>query len=253
MRNEVESRRMPGLRKIFLILILAGMGSGLLLAIDQGGKDNNDEKPQKEDLDEDLDELDKELKPEPVEENVSILEIMKEIEERMFDAAEGLSRASIWKAIKEQEAAELKLEEIIKKQKEALEQLNNLFKHTKVNQEKAIGEINKLIKLAREMQMQLSQSQAQPQKQQQQQKPQKTQTQQMQTAPRKPKGPAERPYEATGSLPPDATTRTGDTTKSWGNLPPKLREAINQTKKEEFLLEYKERLKRYFKILAEEE
>lgn len=235
-----------------MILIFLSVSSGLLWAVDEEDKSKDKQTPRKEDLDEDLDKLDKELKPEsPVEEDINVFEVMKEIEERMSDAAEALSQATVWRAIQAQGQAQAGLDQTLKKQQEAMKRLNKLFRRTKDDQNEAIAKVNRLIKLARDMQISSQQSQSQQPGQPQQQRPKK-QPQQMQTSPKKPSQPAVKPYQAKGSSSPNSGKHSGDVTRRWGELPPKLREAILQSKNEAFLLGYMERLKRYFKILAEE-
>ena len=98
-----------------------------------------------------------------------------------------------------------------------------------------------------------SQPQPQPQpKPGEKQKPQDKQPQPKQTSPKQPGHPADKPYEATGTLPPGLKPFTGDPTKKWGNLPPKLRDEILELKQDELISEYIERLEKYFKILAGE-
>ena len=47
--------------------------------------------------------------------------------------------------------------------------------------------------------------------------------------------------------------RTPGQNGQWGNLPPRLREDILQSQGENFILEYNDRLERYFKLLAGDE
>ena len=203
--------------------------------------------------DDDLDQLDRELKPDPVEEeDINVMEVLEGIKEKMIDAQDSLSKASTWKAVKEQEMVEKQMEKIIKQQQEALKLLNNLFKKSGDNQQSAVSEMEKLIKMAREIEVQ-SQSQSQQQSKQQKKEP-KQQNMQPQQVQQKPNAnqPATKAYEATGSLPPHLQ-RSSDPTAKWGDLPPKLRDEIVISEDDDVMLEYQERLQRYFKILAEEE
>ena len=197
-------------------------------------------------LDDDLDELQEELKPEPIPEETDILELLNQIEDKMNEAADGLSRSAAWEGIKKQEQVGLPIEEVLKRQKEAVEKLNSVFGNTKGKQQNAIDNITKLLKLARQMQ-----SQQQSEGQQQGQKPQPSP--QLQPGQDKPgTQPATAPYNATTSLPPGGERRTGTASDRWGILPAKLREAIMLSTSGEFLTEYQEKLTRYFKILAGE-
>ena len=206
---------------------------------------NKSDKPKNE-MDNDLEELNQELKPEPVPEEVDVLSLLKQIQEKMTDAADDLSKASVWKASENQGQTVTDINEVIKRQKEALEQLNKSLQDTKKKQQDAIDNINKLIKAARQAQQQGEGQQNQPQPNAQQ--PQKSKEQPKQ----KPGEPAQKPYEATAQ-PPGTGRHTGGTTDRWGNLPPKLRDAIILSKSEEFTLEYQQWLERYFKILAGEQ
>ncbi|MBI3097056.1 MAG: hypothetical protein HYY93_02245 [Planctomycetes bacterium] len=53
--------------------------------------------------------------------------------------------------------------------------------------------------------------------------------------------------------PPESITRTADDKDRWGNLQDRMRDEIEQTRQEEFANDYKDRLEKYFKILAGEE
>jgi chemotaxis protein histidine kinase CheA len=204
----------------------------------------DDVEAKKKEIDENMDELNSQLKPETLSEEADILDILKKIQDKMLEAADGLSTTSDWKAIEKQEEAKLSIEEIIKKQKEAVENLEKMLKGIQAKQKKAIDDITKLIKLAREMQQQSESSQ--PQKQ----KPQKTQKQPSKQQPNA-SNPATQPYEA-NATPPGVGRHVGGETDRWGNLPPKVRDAILLSKSQDFTIEYQEWLERYFKILAGE-
>lgn len=210
-------------------------------------------------MDDDLDDLNNQLKPDrEALEEVDVMATLNKIIEKMGDAEDFLSRASLWKALTPQEEAANELEKIIKRQQAALEELNKLFKDTKCNQDDALKNIEKLIKLAKECQGQGQGQSSQPQPQPkpkpgQKPKPQDRQPQPTQANPQKPGSPAQKPYEATGTLPHGLSPFTGDPSKKWGNLPPKLRDEILELKQDELISEYLERLEKYFKILAGEE
>lgn len=231
--------------KIFYLLVIM-ISTGFFVSTDGADSDKltkQDSDKSKSEMGNDLDELNKELKPESVPEEVDVLGLLKQVQEKMTEAADGLSKASVWKAIEKQKQVPSDINEVIKRQKEALEQLNKSLQDTKKKQQEAIDNINKLIKAARQVQQQ-DQSRSNPDKQKPQAKPKEQPKQ-------KPGEPATQPYEATAQ-PPGAGRHTSGTSDRWGNLPPKLREAIILSKPEEFTMEYQQWLERYFKILAEE-
>ncbi|MBI4835326.1 MAG: hypothetical protein HY811_11000 [Planctomycetes bacterium] len=224
------------LKTRFTILLILCMSAGIVFA-------ESDIETKKKEIDENIDELNNQLKPETLSEEADVLDILKKIQDKMLDAADGLSTTSDWKAIEKQEEAKLTVDEIIKKQKEAVENLEKMLKGIQTKQKNAIDDITKLIKLAREMQQQ-SQSSQQQQKKQQQQQQNKPQP--------KASNPATQPYEASAP-PPGVGQHVGGETDRWGTLPPKVRDAILLSKSQDFTIEYQEWLERYFKILAGEQ
>ena len=47
--------------------------------------------------------------------------------------------------------------------------------------------------------------------------------------------------------------RTPGANGQWGNLPPRLRDDILQSQQQDFILDYRDRLKAYYKLLAGDE
>lgn len=239
------------LSMLVLVFLLMGMGFGWTQN-EIGSADKPDKTTEEtSSMDDDLDDLNEQLKPgrESLE-KVDIMATLNKIIEKMGDAEGFLSQASIWKALTPQEQAGHDIDKIIKQQEKALKELNKLFKNTKGSQKQAIKEISKLIKLARQQGQGQGSSQGQKQPQPKKIKPQNKQPQPQQ---KKPGHPADKPYEATGTLPHGLRPFTDDLAKKWGNLPPKLRDAILEMKQDELISEYLERLEKYFKILASEE
>lgn len=205
-------------------------------------------------MDDDLDDLNEELKPARHElEKVDIVVTLNRIIEKMGDAEDFLSRASLWQAVNPQEKAGQEIEKIIKEQEKARKALDKLFKRTKKSQKQAVFDISKLIKLARMQGKGQGQGSKPSPKPGEKPKPQDKQPQPRQTSPKQPGNPADKPYEATGTLPHHLKPFTDDLSKKWGNLPPKLRDAILEMKQDELISGYLERLEKYFKILASEE
>jgi len=220
-----------------------------------------------EDLDKIIDDLDKELKPIPVEEEVDVVSILNKVVDKMETAEDRLSSASnldtnerkitdtTTAGNKQQEATD-GINKITgptiagKKQQEAIDEINKILRQIKKLQSDAAEGLNKIIRSARVIE---SQGEDKPKPEL---KPKPGQKPKPKPKPQEEKdgkgGPAPRAYDAKGDLPDGFTTRRSDRLK-WGNLPPKLRDEIIQSAQEEFLPEYQERLTRYFKILAGKE
>jgi ElaB/YqjD/DUF883 family membrane-anchored ribosome-binding protein len=236
---------------ILVSIFFLSIADNFVVAKDMKNSKEDNSLPKKNDeMNDDLDDLNNELKPEPIPEEKDILSILKQIQEKMIDSADSISKISLWKAIEDSNTAKSKIDELIKRQKEALEALNNSLQQTKKKQSEAIDNITKLIKIARQIQQ--SQGQGQPEQPKAKnpeikpkEKPEPDQRDQNQS------NPAKKPYEAT-SLSPGVGKHIGGLVEKWGNLPPKIREAIILSKPDDFTLEYKQWLERYFKILAEE-
>jgi hypothetical protein len=206
-----------------------------------------------EERDKILDDLDKELKPIPVEEEVDVISILNKVVDKMESAEDRLSTAS------NLDSDEHKIDDpnrAKKRQEEAINEINKIFRQIKKLQSDATDGLDKVIRSVKVIE---SQGQGKPKKQpkEQNQKPKpkpepKPKPQEKEEGKEPGRGPAPRAYDAKGNLPDGFTPRRSDALK-WGNLPPKLRDEIIQSAQEEFLPEYQERLIRYFKILAGKE
>ncbi|MDI6732528.1 MAG: hypothetical protein QME51_04395 [Planctomycetota bacterium] len=204
---------------------------------------------EEEDIDKIIDELDKELKPLPVEEEIDVMGILNRIIDKMETAEDRLFSASNLVNIEEDTS------KTVKTQKEILEELNKLFQHINTAQSDAMEGLRKIIESAMtaESKESTGASRGTSPRDQQQPKPKpKPKEKRKEGEQDKGQGPAPRAYDAKGDLPDPYTPRRSDARK-WGNLPPKLRDEIIQSAQEEFLPEYQDRLSRYFKILAGEE
>jgi len=243
------------MKKVITLIILVGifvvLASNFIAAeISEIKMEENTEPKKTDEMSDDLDELTKELNPESIPEEKDILNVLKKIHEKMIDSADNMSKISLWKAIEDSNTAKTKIDELIKRQKEALEALNNSMQQTKKKQSEAIDNITKLIKIARQIQ----QSEGQGQSSQHETKKSENKSQKKLETDKQEQNqdsPAKNPYETT-IQPPGVGTHIGGLIEKWGNLPPKIREAIILSKPDEFTLEYKQWLERYFRILAEE-
>jgi len=196
----------------------------------------------REDLERDkiLDDLDKELKPSPVPEVSDPMIILNRAKDKMQAAEDSLSRAT--NTVADPELAK-------KEQQEVIDELNKMFEQIKNEQKDASVNLEKVIKMAQQMMQ--SGGKGKPQKNKP--KPQKESKPKPKPKPEpENNGPAERAYDAQGDLPDKSIPRRSDGIK-WGNLPPKLRDEIIQSAQEDFLPEYQERLRRYYRILAGKE
>ncbi|MFA5793710.1 MAG: hypothetical protein WC980_01375 [Candidatus Brocadiia bacterium] len=244
-----------------MILALTAFFAGWLYA----AAENADSDRDTEKIERLIEELDRELKPAPVQEQVKPTEILQKVAEKMARAEDYLSRSSVY-------GPKNPLPGNDQSQSEAIKEINRLLNKTESSQKEAIEDIDRLIKSAPETMMppppsgkggkpKPNQSQKKDQSQPKERdkgkpKPgeQMQQPQPLRETPKEqpqPKGPAERAYEAKGGLPEGMLERRG-TTYKWGNLPPKMRDEIIQNEQEGFLPDYEDWLKQYFKTLAED-
>jgi hypothetical protein len=181
-----------------------------------------------------IDDADKTLKGEDGEdqgEKIDPLAVMKQIIDEMRDAEDALGKASAVKSLEEQKKAIKNMDDIINKTRELQEKIladmEKLFGGAGGDQDEALKLIEKIIKYARENSPEGSPSSSQQQ-----------------------------PYQVSPHKPPDTPRnplRTGDANQRWGDLPERMRDAINIGKSEKPLPGYDRRIAEYFKLLAGEE
>jgi len=193
-----------------------------------------------DDIDSLIDDLDKKLKPVPVEERMDVIDALTKVSDLMESAEDRLSSASNWTpgAVTNTDTAPAE-----KRQQQALDELDKLFDQIKNMQSQASQGLKKVLDSAVGMEPKGGSSGKKPKPKPKPKPEPKDQSNQ---------GPAPRAYDAKGDLPDPYAPRKSDG-KKWGNLPPKLRDEIIQSAQEEFLPEYQDRLSRYYKILAGEE
>jgi hypothetical protein len=248
----------------YLLFICLMLASVLVWADDRPLSDEEKGASSKEAIERIIEELDNELKPAPVEEDISPVEALKKISEKMSRAEDYLSRSSVYRKSADSPANRGNNDDAVKAQEEATKEINRLLNKTKNTQKEVIGDIDKLIKSAKSIMdpegkgggsskhNPSTQDQAQPkQREKDQPQPSNQQPQPIQQTPKEPSNPAQKAYEASGGLPEGLMERRG-TAHKWGNLPPKLRDELIQNDQEDFLPDYEEWLKQYFKTLAEE-
>lgn len=240
----------------FLIVVITIFCSISILGVTEEQLNGKTEKPdnkntnnslsssETEEKDKLLEELDKELKPTPVEEEIDPISILNKVVDKMESAEDRLSSAS---NLDVNEHSITDTATANKRQQEVIDELNKIFQQIKKLQSDATDGLDKIIRSARDIENSGGGGSKQP-------KPRPKHQPKPKPKPRDnpSNGPASKAYDSKGELPDGFTQRRSDGLK-WGNLPPKLRDEIIQSAQEEFLPEYQERLTRYFKILAGKE
>jgi len=181
------------------------------------------------------------------------MQLLKESRDLMGKSEELLLDSSRGKSLEAEKAALERLKKLLEEekdpsaaQKQILEKIKKLLEKTGKSQDQTIQKINEIIRKAR------SSSSSSSQKQQQQQQQQQQQT----NRPQQPSSPAQRPYDPNRNNDPVNKFRSrGDRTSRWGDLPPRLREAMFSSRRDldEYPPEFQEVIKEYMKRLAEEE
>lgn len=232
------------LKRLYFIFILCILCAS---AVNLFAQDHDND----QDIDDIIDQLDRDLKPIPVEERMDPIDALTKVADLMESAEDRISTASAIGG-SASGGSNTDTASAEKRQQQALEELNKLFDNIRKLQSDASQNLKKIIDSAVILEPQGSSSGKKPKpgskpkpkpKPQQGQKPEPKESDQ---------GPAPRAYDAKSDLPELYAPRKSDG-KKWGNLPPKLRDEIIQSIQEEFLPEYQERLSRYYKILAGEE
>ncbi len=185
------------------------------------------------------------------------LKILKEVSQLMETAEELLSDSSRGKALESEKQTLEKIDKLLKSdpppegapsaQQKVLEKIEKLMKKSEQSQGKSsekLGEVIRRVKAAQQGQGQGQQPQQGPPQRQQGQKPDQ------------PQNPATSPYDPNRRNDPMNKFRSrGDRTGRWGDLPPRLREAMLTGKRDldEYPPEFQQFLKEYFKALSGEE
>ena len=192
----------------------------------------------------------KELTPE---EALKILEqcqgLMEQAETLLNDSARG-------KTLLAQEETARRIEELLKEdpglaQKSTLEKIERLMKKSEGTQGSTVEKLADVIRRVKAQQPQPGQGQPQqgPPQQMPQQMPDGQQPQ------NQPSNPATAPYDPNRQGDPINKFRSrGDRTGRWGDLPPRMREAMLSGRRDldQFPPEYQQLLKEYFKVISGE-
>jgi hypothetical protein len=183
------------------------------------------------------------------------MKMLKEAGKLMESAEELLNDASRGKALETEKELMEKIDKLLKEdpkenpaeaQKKVLEKIQKLMGKSEKSQGQSaekMGEVIRRVKAA--------QGQGQPQ----QGPPQQGQPKPQSMKPDQPSNPAEKPYDPNRNGEPINKFRSkGDRTGRWGDLPPRVREAMLSGKRaiDDFPAEYQQLLKEYMKKLADE-
>ncbi len=182
------------------------------------------------------------------------MQLLKEARDLMGLSEELLMNSSRGRAIETEKAVVERLKKLLEEDKggpegvqdKVLEKIRKLLQRTEKNQDETIRKINEIIRKAKAV----SGSSSRPQQQQQQRQ------QQQANRPQQPGAPAQRPYDPNRAGDPINKFRSrGDRTGRWGDLPPRLREAMFSSRRDldEYPAEFQEAIKEYMKRLAEED
>lgn len=192
----------------------------------------------------------KELTPEEA------LKILEECQGLMEQAEALLNDSARGKSLLSQEETAKRIEELLKEdpglaQKSTLEKIERLMKKSEGSQGSTVEKLADVIRRVKAQQQ--GQGQGQPQQGPPQQMPQ--QMPQGQQPQNQPSNPATAPYDPNRQGDPINKFRSrGDRTGRWGDLPPRMREAMlsGQRDLDQFPPEYQQLLKEYFKVISGE-
>src|SRR5262245_35064623 len=183
------------------------------------------------------------------------MKMLKEVGTLMEAAEELLNNASHGKALETEKELLDKIDKLLKEdskenpaeaQKKILEKIQKLMGKSEKSQGQSADKLGEVIRRVKAAQGQGQPQPGQPQPGQQKQQPMK---------PNQPSNPADRPYDPNRNGEPINKFRSrGDRSGRWGDLPPRLREAMLNGKRaiDDLPAEYQQLLKEYMKRLADE-
>lgn len=185
------------------------------------------------------------------------MKMLKECGKLMESAEELLNDASRGKALETEKELMDRIDKLLKEdskenpaesQKKVLEKIQKLMQKSEKSQGDSADKLGEVI---RRVKAQQGQGQPQPQ----QGPPQQQQPKPGSMKPDQPQNPADKPYDPNRNGEPINKFRSkGDRTGRWGDLPPRLREAMLNSKRssDDYPAEYQQVLKEYMKRLADE-
>ncbi len=184
------------------------------------------------------------------------MKLLKEAQNLMGRSAELLQESSRGKALEADRELLEKIEKLLSAEErkntptvqgKVLKLIQKLLKNSEKKQQKSLGKIKEIIRRAKSC----KNGKGQPKQQQGQKKPQQ---QKQANRPQNPGNPAQRPYDPNRTDPPSKFRSRGDRTGQWGDLPPRVRDAILDGFRDidEYPPEYQEMIKEYMKRLVED-
>ncbi len=230
-----------GKRWIIGAAVFALAAGGIVLAQDPPAPPAPPERPGEEE---------EELTPEKA------MQLLKEARDLMFRSEELLLDSSRGRSLETEKEVLERLKKLLEaeekenpesSQKKVLETIQKLLRRTEKSQDEAVEKMKEIIRHARAMASQSSQQRS---------KKQQEGHQQQSSRPQQPGGPAQSPYDPNRTNDPINKFRSrGDRTGRWGDLPPRLREAMFSSRRDldAYPPEFQEVIKEYMKRLAEEE
>jgi len=183
------------------------------------------------------------------------MKMLKEVGKLMESAEELLNDASRGKALETEKDLMAKIDRLLKEdpkdnpaeaQKKVLEKIQKMMQKSEKSQGDSADKLGEVIRRVKAAGQGPGQQQGPPQQQQPKPGAQK---------PDQPSNPADKPYDPNRNGEPINKFRSkGDRTGRWGDLPPRLREAMLNSKKvsDDYPAEYQQVLKEYMKRLAED-
>ena len=185
------------------------------------------------------------------------VEMLKEIYGLMGEAESRLNESASGHALVTEKDVLDRINELLKEMDQAkasqqavLEKIAKLMDRSSKKQKNAIEKINELIRKA-----QKQQGQGQGQPQEGEGEGQKDKPKDGKDSSKGQGSPATQPYNPNRNDPANKFRSNADRFGMWGNLPPRVREAIYHDEKsiEDFPPEFQELLKQYHKVIAEED
>lgn len=184
------------------------------------------------------------------------MQLLKEARQLMEKSEELLLDSSRGRALEAEKGALERLEKLLREepgaggiQGQVLEKIRKLLQGAERHQDGTVQKLKEILRKARSVPG--GSSRGQPRQPQSSPPPQQTDRPQT-----RPGAPASRPYDPNRTGDPINKFRSrGDRSGRWGDLPPRLREAIFSGRRDldEYPPEFQEALKEYMKRLAEEE
>ncbi|MBI5359349.1 MAG: hypothetical protein HZA48_02070 [Planctomycetes bacterium] len=190
-----------------------------------------------------------------------VLEMLKQVADKMDNAGELILEAQDWDTAKSQEEIIALMKKILEQaeanQNASVDNANKILDFSKESQGGAIKKLEKVIEIIKQNspgEQGESCSCGKCMECLKRKKEQERQKQEKQNNPKNPKDPAVKPYVAPPSAPPDGKSTYSANEGGWrSGLPAKLREELDQLGIKEIIPDYKDKGEEYYKVLGSEE